>query len=62
MLGIIDFEPILEDQFCFLGGSSQFRMPIDVAEDKTALAKRCRQFSSSVIRFTTSGADVCALT
>src|SRR5260370_3061077 len=31
MLGVIDLEPVLEDQFCFLGGSPQFRMPIDVA-------------------------------
>jgi hypothetical protein len=31
MLGVIDLEPILEDQFCFLDGSPQFRMPIDVA-------------------------------
>src|ERR1700676_1864493 len=28
----------------------------------TALANRCRQFSNSVIRFTTSGADICAFT
>jgi hypothetical protein len=31
MLGVIDLEPILEDQFCFLDGSPQFRMSIDVA-------------------------------
>jgi hypothetical protein len=31
MLGIIDLEPILEDQFCFLGGSAQFRTPAGVA-------------------------------
>jgi len=31
MLGVIDLEPILEDQFCFLGGRAQFRMLIDVA-------------------------------
>jgi hypothetical protein len=30
MLGVIDLEPILEDQFCFLGGGPQFRMSIDV--------------------------------
>jgi hypothetical protein len=31
-------------------------------EAKAALARRCRQFSSSLMRLTTSGADVCALT
>ena len=31
MLGVIDLETVLEDQFCFLGGSAQFRMLIDIA-------------------------------
>ena len=31
MLGVLYFEAILEDQFCFFGGSAQFRMLIDVA-------------------------------
>jgi hypothetical protein len=31
MLGVFYLEAILEDQFCFLGGSAQFRMLIEVA-------------------------------
>jgi hypothetical protein len=31
MLGIIDLEPILENQFRFLGSSAQFRVPTNVA-------------------------------
>src|SRR5258708_4361391 len=31
MLALIDFEPIFEDQLCFLSGSAQFRMLINVA-------------------------------
>jgi hypothetical protein len=29
MLGVVDLETILQDQFCFLSGSTQFRMPFD---------------------------------
>ena len=31
MLGVVDLQPILEDQFSFLGDRSQFRMAVYIA-------------------------------
>jgi len=63
MLGVIDLEPILENELRFLGGSAQIPYACQRrSKAKAALARRSRQFSSSLIRFLTSGADVCALT
>jgi hypothetical protein len=57
MFAVIDLQPILEDQFCILGSSAQFRMVSMSVEARAALARRCRQFSNSLILFTISGAD-----
>jgi hypothetical protein len=39
MLGVINLQPILEDQLCFLGGCTQFRMLVDFAQSQDGICK-----------------------
>jgi len=47
MLRIIDLQPILEDEFCFLGDRSQFWMVVNVAGSQ----HRIREALQAVLQF-----------
>ena len=39
MLGVIDLQPILEDQFCFLSDGAQLRMLVDIARGENGIGE-----------------------
>ena len=51
MLSVIHLQPILEDEFCFLGDCTQFRMFVDVAGSQNGIGKTLQavlQFGDSL--------------
>jgi hypothetical protein len=54
MLGVVNLQPILEDQLCFLGGCVQFRMLVDFVQSQDGICQTLEtvlQFGNPLYHF-----------